>query len=256
MHRGARCLAALAAATLTSCLGEGPRPREFRTEDATLVTRPAAPVAQAPTLGFISLNIGGVRDGFIYVPTGYDHTKPAPVVVLLHGAGETSLQWHTDEVTGLADEFGFVLLAPDARGRSWDYINEGRFAGDVIFIDAALDRLFELCNIDPAKVVLAGFSDGASYALSLGLINGDLFTKVAAFSPGLIFAPVRRGEPDLFISHGSNDPVLPVSNTRDNLVPALREAGYMVEFVEFTGSHTLPLSVARQAFTWIAGATP
>lgn len=249
--------AALAtAAVLTSCLGDSTSPREFRVEDATLLSRPATPGAQGPAPGFMSLELGNQRDGFIYVPTTYDHATPMPLVVLLHGAGETSLQWQTDDFSALAEDFGIIIMAPDSRLRSWDFLNEGRFFGDVVFIDAALARTFALCNVDPARVALAGFSDGASYALSLGLINGDLFTKLTAFSPGIVFAPVRRGQPDIFISHGSTDPVLPVANTRDNIVPLLREAGYMVEFVEFNGNHSLPLSVARSAFAFIAGATP
>jgi phospholipase/carboxylesterase len=35
-------------------------------------------------------------------------------------------------------------------------------------------------------VALGGFSDGASYALSLDLTNGDLFASLIAFSPGFI----------------------------------------------------------------------
>lgn len=248
--------AAASAAMVASCLGDATQPRAFRVEDATLLSRPATPGAQAPTPGYISLGLGSQRDGFIYVPATYDHATPMPLVVLLHGASETSLQWHTDEISALADEFGVIIMAPDSRLRSWDFLNEGRFAADVVFIDGALDRTFLLCNVDPARVALAGFSDGASYALSLGLINGDLFTKVAAFSPGIVFAPVQRGQPDIFISHGSTDPVLSLANTRDNIVPLLREAGYTVEFVEFNGGHTLPLSVARSAFAWIAEATP
>jgi predicted esterase len=37
--------------------------------------------------------------------------------------------------------------------------------------------------IDPARVAIGGFSDGATYALSLGLINGDLFKRVAPSHP-------------------------------------------------------------------------
>ena len=39
----------------------------------------------------------------------------------------------------------------------------------------------------------SGFSDGASYALSLGAANGDLFTHIAAFSPGFMRPPVSVG---------------------------------------------------------------
>ena len=56
--------------------------------------------------------------------------------------------------------------------------------------------------VDPARLVIGGFSDGASYALSLGLINGQLFRKVAAFSPGFVVTGEPEGKPRVFISHG------------------------------------------------------
>jgi hypothetical protein len=43
----------------------------------------------------------------------------------------------------------------------------------------------------------------------LGLINGDLFTHVMAFSPGFLVADRRDGRPAIFISHGTPDAILP-----------------------------------------------
>jgi len=51
-------------------------------------------------------------------------------------------------------------------------------------------------------VAIQGFSDGASYALSLGLTNGDLFTHVIAFSPGFAAPAEQRGRPRIYVSHG------------------------------------------------------
>ena len=85
----------------------------------------------------------------------------------------------------LADEVGCVLLVPDSRGPTWDAIT-GVYGGDVSFINEALSLVFGRFTVDPARVVVAGFSDGASYALAIGRINGDLFTRVVAFSPGFL----------------------------------------------------------------------
>jgi hypothetical protein len=53
-----------------------------------------------------------------------------------------------------------------------------------------------------ALAAVAGFSDGASYAVSLGLTNGDIFDAVLAFSPG-VAAPTRDAdEPAFFAAHG------------------------------------------------------
>ena len=51
---------------------------------------------------------------------------------------------------------------------------------------------------------------GASYALSVGLTNGDLFSDILAFSPGFMAPAVRHGAPNIFISHGTQDTVLPI----------------------------------------------
>ena len=57
---------------------------------------------------------------------------------------------------------------------------------------------------DPAHIAVGGFSDGASYALSVGITNGDLFTDVIAFSPGFMAPARQQGKPRLFISHGES----------------------------------------------------
>ena len=64
---------------------------------------------------------------------------------------------------------------------------------------------FDCVAIDARRVAIAGFSDGASYALSVGLANGDLFTHVIAYSPGTVAPPSLRGDPSLFITHGIRD---------------------------------------------------
>ena len=106
-----------------------------------------------------------------------------------------------DILTGLAEAEGFLLLAPDSRGVTWDVILDD-YGEDVAFIDKALARVFAEHAVDPTHLAAAGFSDGASYALSLGLSNGGLFTHILAFSPGFM-APARTEDsPRFFVSHG------------------------------------------------------
>ena len=97
-------------------------------------------------------------------------------------------------------------------------------------------------------------SDGASYALALGLCNGDVFPTVLAFSPGFLVAPDRVGRPRLFVSHGTVDAVLPIDACSRAFVPALERAGYDVRYREFDGGHTVPPPVADEAFRWWLGA--
>jgi predicted esterase len=124
----------------------------------------------------------------------------------------------------------------------------------VRFIDNALSETFLRCAIDPQRIGIAGFSDGASYALSLGLTNGDLFRQIVAFSPGFLAPNVTRGKPGVFVSHGTRDTVLPIDTTSRRFVPKLRTAGYVVTYSEFDGTHQIPAAVSAEAFAWLRSA--
>ena len=98
-----------------------------------------------------------------------------------------------------------------------------------------------------SPIALLGFSAGASEALGLGLLNGDLFSSVVGFSPTMIYAPFARGHPRAFVSHGTGDADPPYETTRDVIVPAIKALGVPVQFSSFDGGHTVPVSVAREA---------
>jgi phospholipase/carboxylesterase len=217
-----------------------------------LEARPRLPEVDAPRRGAVPLGLGGKRDGFVYVPTGYEADRPVPLVVMLHGAGG-----HAHHALGIlqsnAEAESFILVAPESRGSTWDVIR-GEYGPDVTFIDQVLVWVFERCAVDPARVAIGGFSDGASYALSLGISNGDLFTHVLAFSPGFAAPEEQHGEPRLFVSHGTRDAVLPIEPCSRHLVPRLKGVGYDVLYREFDGPHTVPAEVAREAVEWFTAA--
>jgi phospholipase/carboxylesterase len=190
------------------------------------------------------------RDGILFVPKAAASRTPLPLFVMLHGGGDRADQMRY--LFPLADELGVVVLAPDARDNTWDGI-DSRVGPDVQFIDAALEHTFARVAIDPKRIALAGASDGASYALSLGPPNGDLFTHVVAFAPGWIFnvAPAV-GKPLIYVAHGTRDRVLPIDYTSRLMVPRLRDAGYAVTYREFDGVHAVPAPIAREALEWFA----
>ncbi len=86
---------------------------------------------------------------------------------------------------GIADQRGVLILSPDSRGRNTSDVIRGGYGPDIQFIDRALGYVFERFSIEPRRVAVGGFSDGASYALSIGLMNGDLFQNILAFSLAL-----------------------------------------------------------------------
>ena len=199
--------------------------------------------------GVSRLGLGASRDAILQVP----HTlsaAPVPLLVLFHGAGG-SAEGILRRLGAAADSAGIAVLAPDSRGSTWDAIRGG-FGPDVDFVNRALERTFERVAVDPERVAAGGFSDGATYALSLGAINGDLFRRIAAFSPGFIVDGTRHGTPRFFISHGTADPILPIDQCSRAIVPALRRRGYDVAFREFAGGHEMPAEIVRDAMTWVA----
>lgn len=231
-----------------ACLGS-PTEQTVRSGQGRLTTvwgPPSGTVAP----GEHPLDLGAGRDGFLRVPVGYDAATPAPFALLLHGAGRNAHEWQGG--FPVFDALGLVVLSVDSRSGTWDLVY-GAYGPDRAFIDDALTQAFTVCNVDPARLGIAGFSDGASYALSLGLTNGDLFTHVLGFSPGFFAPSGRNGRPPVFLAHGDSDPILPVSFTR-SLSAQLENDGHTVVFEEFAGGHTLPYAIGERGFGWLVGA--
>jgi predicted esterase len=206
------------------------------------------PPQEAGALGLVPLGLDGGRDGLLYVPAGYQPESPAPFVLMLHGAGGNAHHGLAPFLDA-ADQAGLILLAPDSRRQTWDVLMGG-FGPDAAFIDRALTQTFRRYSVDPTRLAVEGFSDGASYALSLGITNGHLFTHVIAFSPGFAAPAAQVGEPRLFISHGVHDAVLPIDACSRRIVPLVQRAGYDVVYHEFDGGHAMPPDVVHHALAW------
>jgi predicted esterase len=213
-----------------------------------LATRPSPPTGPPAAPGTTPIGIGSERDGVIYAPAAYTPERAAPLVVMLHGAGGSGRRG-LPRLQRLADEHGLLLLAADSRAATWDAVLGG-FGPDTAFIDAALARVFARYAVDPARIAVEGFSDGASYALGLGLTNGDLFTHAIAFSPGSLPLLERNGAPAVFVSHGTADQILPIDRCSRRIVPELERRKYAVSYVEFEGDHRVPPEIAAQAVRW------
>ena len=98
-----------------------------------------------------ALELAGDRDGLLIVPEQYRPDKPAPLAVMLHGAGGRARRLAS--LLSAANSFGVLLLLPDSRSTTWDAIS-GPFGPDVEFIDRALDQTFARCpGTRPARTL-------------------------------------------------------------------------------------------------------
>lgn len=246
-------LAAAATGTAAAIAGKGAFTRlgaRSVASNGRLSARPRTPVDSIGP-GTHRLSVGGTRETVLFVPSTYRATRPAPFVLALHGAtlsSETALRANHDA----AERHGIVVLAPSSHGVSWDAIRED-FGVDLAMIDRALAQSFSQCNIDPTRLAVSGFSDGATYAVSLALINGDLFTHCMAYSAGFIIPGPPRGKPKFFLSHGRDDRILPIDQCGRRIVAALKHDGYGVRFEEFDGPHTIPPGMVDTATAWFLG---
>lgn len=236
---------ASSAFALSGCLSG---PGEPHPERARLTARHAPPTGTIQP-GFRALWTG-TPAAFIIVPDSYDPGRPLPLVVALHGAGG-SAQGPINLLGAYAQSSEFILLVPESAGQTWDVILDD-YGPDIATLDRALRRTFELCAVDPARITLEGFSDGASYALGVGITNPEVFRRVTAFSPGFVSpALARTARPSIFISHGTADPILPIDDTSRRIVPELEGSGFTVTYMEFPGGHEVPPGVVQSAVTFM-----
>ncbi|GGK78463.1 alpha/beta hydrolase [Rufibacter glacialis] len=202
--------------------------------------------------GLHPLGLDPDKDGLLYVPLGYDPALPAALAVLYHGSGGNPEQgqWLLQQY---ADAANLILLAPASRKYTWDVIVSDSFGPDAWYTDQALAHVFSHYAIDPGKIAVGGFSDGASYALCMGLTNGDLFTHVIAFSPGFGFSREKTGQAAVFLSHGQQDPILPIDPCSRKVYRELKDLGLEVNYLEFEGEHEIPGPVSAAAVEWFLG---
>jgi phospholipase/carboxylesterase len=199
--------------------------------------------------GIHKLNLDKQRDGCLYIPATYTPEIPCALAVMLHGAGRNA-DHGLSLIKDYADKNRIIILAPASREYSWDIIALDKFGPDVIFIDEALACIFENYAVDTNKIAIGGFSDGASYALCLGLSNGDLFTHVLAFSPGFVYTRERTGNPVIFISHGTHDDILPIKPCSERIVKELKTNGFSPVYRKFDGRHEIPPNISQAAINW------
>jgi phospholipase/carboxylesterase len=193
-----------------------------------------------------SLRVGAGREAVMRVTPGPRQGRKA-LIVTLHGANSGGAGGGLYAFRGAWDIPGVVMVSPAARGSTWSFFR-GRDV-DVPVVERAVAQAFARCRIDRRLVAVGGFSDGASYALTLGLTNGDLFRAVIALSPGGAHTDSRVGAPRVFVAHGTGDPVLPIELS-DRIVRSLRNDGYQVTYRRFSGVHEVRPEIARSAVLW------
>ncbi len=161
---------------------------------------------------------GTSRQYEIFRPTGI--TGPAPAVFLLHGGGGTGAQLERfTDFDRVAASAGIVAVYPQGLDREWnDHRGPGAQseADDEGFLLDLIDRLAAKGLVDPARVYIAGISNGGLMALDMACSHADRIAGIAvvaaSFPVGYRCNPARA-LPTIFV-HGTQDRFIPFEGGR------------------------------------------
>lgn len=207
-------------------------------------------------------------------PPSFDpeRTESYPLVLFLHGRGGTA-DGAREIATRLAPTGAFCVF-PDApyamAGEGFEYWPRAYVQGD----DPG--RLVDVCAmnsgwyadivgeisrrfpVDPDRVFLIGFSQGAAMAYAAGLEHPELFAGVAPlggwipeqYLDGPWFTRMAEAGTALFIGHGEEDQGLPLARAEEAAGRA-REAGIPVTLRIYPVGHEIPPEMTADLVTWI-----
>ena len=170
---------------------------------------------------------GSRREYLLHVPKSYDRSKPAALVISLHGAGGWPAQqamltrWHR-----LADREGFLVVYPsavaDGGPRVWEVGRGGGLDRDVQFLSDLIDELQRRYNIDPRRVYVNGVSNGGamSFALSCRMSRRIAAVGMVASAQTLPWSACTDDRPvPLIAFHGTADTIVPYAGGKSWVAP-------------------------------------
>ncbi|QEL14895.1 carboxylesterase family protein [Limnoglobus roseus] len=202
----------------------------------------AAPVAAADPTGFVNKTFKN-EDGHespyvVYVPPTIDTSKPVPVMLFLHGAGETKggsmmpieqgLAPHIKRFEAKKAKFPFVVVIPQAETRGW--LSDGPNAKRAV---AMLDATMKEYNGDPKRTYLTGLSMGGFGTWSLAAAFPDRWAAIVPIcGAGKAEWAEKIKDIPCWVFHGVEDKAVNVKGSRD-MVEALKKAGGEPRYSEF-----------------------
>jgi phospholipase/carboxylesterase len=218
-----------------------------------LVHKDPEPREEASPTGLVPVERGPAR-AVLLTPETIDPSRRYPLVTVLHGAGRQD-ELLVRACRGEPERRQALFLVPRSVHPTWDLIASDE-RPDLDFLEWAYDLIYRRYPVDPERQALLGYSDGASYALSVGLSNPGVFRAVMGWAAGFLALDPGAAEPGarkpaVLLEYGTHDELFPFERVALPMRAALEELGYAVEFrVDEGGRHWPSGSFQSEALDW------
>jgi polyhydroxybutyrate depolymerase len=184
---------------------------------ALLLSLPAG--GRAATAGADSILVNGqVRTFTIYSADNNPGAARLPIFVVLHGGlGNGHYAARQTGVMNYVDRDGFIAVFPDGENAHW---NDGRGTmspgpDDVAFLRAMIASIAEKSGGDPARVFVAGISNGGMMAQRMACDAADAVTAIGAVAANMPADLIHRCRPSrptpVVLFNGTGDRIMPWS---------------------------------------------
>jgi len=157
----------------------------------------------------------GSRKFRLWVPRHHDGREPSPLVMLLHGCGQSAKDLaKICGMNAIAERDNFLVVYPEQPTaanllRCWNWFDpkhQARESGEPSILAAVVEQAVSSHNVDPDRVYVAGLSAGAAMAVVMGATYPDLFMAIGVVA-GLEFAAATTAAAGLgAITRGGPDP--------------------------------------------------
>ncbi len=209
---------------------------------ATVVLMAPATQAGEPVKpGFVNKtfkNANGAESPYtVFVPNGYDGVKQVPVILFLHGAGETKGGKQQPAAVGIGPaikkrekDFPFLVVIPQSEKRTWQAASEDGQRALAIF-----DTVLKEYKTDPQRQYLTGLSMGGFGTWSIATANPTRFAAIAPIcGGGNPKEAAKIKDLPCWCFHGGADPTVKPAQSRV-MMKALWEAGGHPNYTEYPG---------------------
>jgi polyhydroxybutyrate depolymerase len=164
----------------------------------------------------------------LHIPPDLDTKTPQPVVLALHGYTQIASDMAKLGFNDTADQNGFVVIYPDSAARTYSW-NGGGCCGpaakagldDVAYIRRVLVDVGEQVRVDPKRIYIVGWSNGAEFAYRLACEMSDIFAAIAPYAGPLFVTPCQPDHPvSVMHMHGLSDTEVPYAGGQGDSVVA------------------------------------